>query len=173
MKKYLKKILTILSRAIYLIIPEEYKPAKKKSLLQNKLDEELTEETFNHFKEEFKKSLLFDDIWKIRKYAIEEAKSIEKTDNENYTYLEFHIGNFVLHTLPCIYTYKYPPLILDYNHCIISIILNLLWCFISTKGTMDLSDIYVKLDKKTYYKLYLISITSGICVPIFYRNYIL
>lgn len=94
MKKYLKKILTILSRAIYLIIPEEYKPAKKKSLLQNKLDEELTEETFNHFKEEFKKSLLFDDIWKIRKYAIEEAKSIEKTDNENYTYLEFgvHVG---------------------------------------------------------------------------------
>ena len=70
MKKYLKKILTILSRAIYFIIPEEYKPAKKKSLLQNKLDEELTEETFNHFKEEFKKSLLFDDIWKIRSLRV-------------------------------------------------------------------------------------------------------
>ena len=26
----------------------------------------------------------------------------------NFNYLEFHIGNFVLHKLPCIYMYYYP-----------------------------------------------------------------
>ena len=94
-------------------------------------------------------------------------------EKNNYNYYEFHIGNFVLHTIPCIYIYKNPPLILDYYHCAVSIILKLLWCFISTKGTMDLSEIYVKFDSKVNLKLYLISITTGLCVPIFYNKYIL
>lgn len=91
----------------------------------------------------------------------------------NFTYLEFHVGNFLLHTMPCIYIIINPPLILDYNHSLVSIVLKLLWCFISTKGTMDLSEIYVKFDSKINLKLYIISITTGLCVPIFYKNFIL
>ena len=88
-----------------------------------------------------------------------------------YSYLEFHVGNFVLHTLPCIYMYYYPALTIEYKHTISAIMLNLLWCYIVTKGTMDLGDIYIKYDWKIYNRLYFISIASGLSVPFVYNNY--
>ena len=89
-----------------------------------------------------------------------------------YSYLEFHTGNFVLHTLPCIYMYNYPPLTIEYKHSIAAIMLKLLWCYISTKGTMNLDNIYIELDWKIYYRLYLISIVTGLSVPLVYKNLI-
>jgi len=89
-----------------------------------------------------------------------------------YSYLEFHTGNFVLHTLPCIYMYNYPPLTIEYKHSIAAIMLKLLWCYISTKGTMNLDNIYIELDWKIYYILYLISIVTGLSVPLVYKNLI-
>jgi hypothetical protein len=88
-----------------------------------------------------------------------------------YSYLEFHVGNFVLHTLPCIYMYYYPALKIEYKHTATAIMIKLLWSFIVTKGTMDLSDIYIKYDWKIYKILYFISIATGISVPLVYNNY--
>jgi len=62
---------------------------RKKNNLQIKLDQNLTDETFSNFKEHFKKSLLFDDRWKIREYAIKKSKLNDK--NDNYYYLEFGV----------------------------------------------------------------------------------
>ncbi len=91
----------------------------------------------------------------------------------NYTYVEFHIGNFILHTLPCIYTYKYPPILLEYKHTIAALLIEFLWCYISSNRTMDLTYQYVKLYNKKYWNiLYFISITSGLSIPIIYNNYI-
>lgn len=88
-----------------------------------------------------------------------------------YSYLEFHVGNFVLHTLPCIYMYYYRAVIIEYKHTISAIMLKLLWCYIVTKGSMDLGDVYIKYDWKIYNRLYLISIATGLSIPLVYNNY--
>tara|TARA_X000000368_G_scaffold397903_1_gene367451 strand:- start:1383 stop:1865 length:483 start_codon:yes stop_codon:yes gene_type:complete len=89
----------------------------------------------------------------------------------NFNYLEFHIGNFVLHKLPCIYMYYYPPVTIEYKHTIVALNLLIMWCYIVTKGTMDLSDIYIKYDWKIYKRLYFISILTGLSIPLVYNNY--
>ena len=101
-----------------------------------------------------------------------DSTSFERIRKKNgYSYLEFHVGNFVLHTLPCIYMYYYPVLTIEYKHIIAAIMIKLLWCIIVTKGTMDLGDIYIKYDWKIYNRLYFISIASGLSVPLVYNNY--
>ena len=92
-KNIIKFILKRLSRFIYLIykiidftIPKEL---KSKSKLKLKLENNLTDETFNHFKEHFKKSVIFNDRWKIREYAIQ--SSILNDKNKEYYYLEFGV----------------------------------------------------------------------------------
>ena len=93
MKKIIKFLLTILSRFILLvyriidiIIPTEL---KKNTKLENKIEENLAEETFAAFKLHFKKSLLFKDISQIREYAIKTALLNDK--NKDYYYLEFGV----------------------------------------------------------------------------------
>ena len=81
-----------LSRGIFYIIPKEYKFLLKlnlRSKLQKKLEENLAEETFNHFKEHIKKSVIYEDKWSIRKYAIETALLSDK--DKEYYYLEFGV----------------------------------------------------------------------------------
>ena len=80
MKKLKKKIIAILkkiSSAVYLLIPEDFKKGPNK-LLKLKLHEDLTNETFNHFKEHLKNSLIFEDVKEIREYAIKTALSNDK-----------------------------------------------------------------------------------------------
>ena len=48
--------------------------------------------------------------------------------------------------------------------------LKLLWCYIVTNKTTDLSDVYIKYDKKIYNKLYFISIVAGLSTPLVYNN---
>ena len=91
----------------------------------------------------------------------------------DFTYLQFHLGNFVLHTLPCIYVYNYPPQIILHKHSIIALFSNLLWCYLSTNGSMDLGEIYVKFNKKNNYILYFISTCSCLSIPLFYKNNLL
>jgi len=98
-----------------------------------------------------------------------DSTTFERVRKKNgYSYLEFHIGNFIFHTLPCIYTYYYPPLTIEYEHTIIAIKLFLTWCYIVTKGTMDLSDIYIQHN---YNRLYFISIVTSLSIPFVYNNY--
>jgi hypothetical protein len=91
MKKIIKKILLQLSRTIYFIwrfifyiIPKEF---QKNSELEIKIKKHLTEDIFNHFKENFKKSVLLRDEFKIREYAI--TTSLLNDKNKSYYYLEF------------------------------------------------------------------------------------
>ena len=85
MKKIIKFILIKISRVIFWIIPREF----KQRVLQQKLDEELVNETFNHFGEHIKKSIIFNDLWKLREYAIKTALLNDK--NKEYYYLEFGV----------------------------------------------------------------------------------
>ena len=92
-KNIIKFILKKLSTFIYLIykiidftIPKEL---KSKSKLKLKLEDNLTDETFSHFKDHFKKSMIFNDRWKIREYAIQ--SSILNDKNKEYYYLEFGV----------------------------------------------------------------------------------
>ena len=89
MKKIIEFILTKISRVIFWIIPKEFRPPQSKSLIVKKLKEELSNETFNHFKEQFKQSILFDDKRDIQEYAIKNALLNDK--NKEYYYLEFGV----------------------------------------------------------------------------------
>ena len=86
MRKKIKSLLRRISRVIYLMIPIEY---KSKLTLQTKINDNLVEETFDNFKEHFKKSLIFDDTSEVREYAIKTAVSNDK-HNEFYN-LEFGV----------------------------------------------------------------------------------
>ena len=90
--KKLKKIIIFLlkkiSSVIYLLIPEDFKK-KPKKLLKLKLQEDLVNETFNHFKEHLRNSLIFEDIKKIREYAIKTA--LLNDEKKEYYYLEFGV----------------------------------------------------------------------------------
>jgi len=93
MKIFIKLTLTKVSRFIYLIcklikfvVPFEF---KKKTKLELKLEENLVEETFKHFKQHFKKSVIFDDVLKMREYAIK--TSLLNDENKKYYYLEFGV----------------------------------------------------------------------------------
>jgi len=94
MKSIIKFSLAKLSRLIFYIYlikhyitPAEFKKKFKK--LEIKLDDNLADETFNHFKEHLKKSLLFNDYWKIREYAIK--TSLLNDQNSQCYYLEFGV----------------------------------------------------------------------------------
>ena len=89
MKKIIVFILKTISRVIFHIVPYEFKPVIPKSKLKLKLEDILVDETFNHFKEHFKKSLKFDDVWKIREYAIKTSFFNDK--KREYYYLEFGV----------------------------------------------------------------------------------
>ena len=85
-KLQLPRLISIIFRAIKFIIPSELKP---KSKLELKLEDNLADETFNHFKEHFKKSIIFNDVLKIREYAIKTSLLNDK--NKEYYYLEFGV----------------------------------------------------------------------------------
>ena len=83
-------ILNKISRVIYLITPSEFRNIYPKHYtLEQKLQDNLVDETFNCFKEHLKNSMLFKDNWKTREYAITTSLLNDK-DKENY-YLEFGV----------------------------------------------------------------------------------
>ena len=85
MKNFLIFKLIKVSRFINLI----FRIINPNSKLKLKLEDNLLEETFNHFKEDFTKSLLFNDVYKTREYAIQ--KSLLNDENKEYYYLEFGV----------------------------------------------------------------------------------
>ena len=87
MTKFFLYIFNKISRIIFLIIPDEFK--NQNSELEKKLKDNLIEETFNLFREQFKKSILLYDVKKIREYAIK--KSLSNDKNKEYFYLEFGV----------------------------------------------------------------------------------
>lgn len=93
MKNIIKFILTKVSRAIYFIIPSEFKKEYEiKVKLRKIIRDNLADETFNHFKEHLNNSVLFEGTQrhlKIREYAIKTALLNDK--NKEYYYLEFGV----------------------------------------------------------------------------------
>lgn len=89
----LKKILIKLSRVIFWLIPVEFKKNKfqdeVESQLKKRIINNLTEETFNSFKYDFKKSVLFYDYKETREYAVK--TSLLNDSNKDYYYLEFGV----------------------------------------------------------------------------------
>jgi hypothetical protein len=86
-KKLIIKILLKISRVIFFIIPEEFR--NRDYDLHQKLKSDLIEETLVNFKAYFKKSILFDDPWKVREYAIKTSLLNDK--NKEFYYLEFGV----------------------------------------------------------------------------------
>ena len=92
----ISRVIYLIYRIIYYLIPIELRSklelklqSKLKSKLQLKLEENLVNETTTHFNKYFKKSLLFDDKWKIREHAIKTSLLNDK--NRKYYYLEFGV----------------------------------------------------------------------------------
>ena len=96
MKKLIKKLLNKISKIFYFTTPAEsrYGYIDHHLILQKNIYKNLADETFDHFKDHFKKSLLFVDSWKqrglkTREYAIKKALTNDK--NKEYFYLEFGV----------------------------------------------------------------------------------
>tara|TARA_B100000780_G_scaffold214206_1_gene153741 strand:+ start:66 stop:788 length:723 start_codon:yes stop_codon:yes gene_type:complete len=85
MYNLIKKILVNISEIIYYLVPFRFQSNK----LENKLKNNMIEETFLNFKEDFKKSVLFSDLWKIRDHAIKTSLLNDK--DKNYYYCEFGV----------------------------------------------------------------------------------
>lgn len=95
MKIIFKRLLYLFSRLLFFIykiynyvIPSEFKSIKK-SKIRLRLEENLVEETFQNFKDSFKKSMLFSGSHLIRKYCI--SSSLLNDKNKEYYYLEFGV----------------------------------------------------------------------------------
>ena len=94
MKRTIKFILEKIARILYNIIPREFTP--KKETLHSKIEDNLLNETFLHFEEHIKKSLVFYDgeertsgVWALRESAIK--TSLSNDENKSYCYLEFGV----------------------------------------------------------------------------------
>ena len=106
----------------------------------------------------FNSSLIFD-----------KTTSLKIRKKMNCSFLEFHIGNFILHVVPIFYIYKYPPPIINFYHFYISLFIKYLWVYISTNKTMDLSNIYISFTPTNVKKLYLTSTITSLLVPCYYK----
>ena len=90
MPEFIKNILITISRIFYWCIPREFREEKSKKKLQKVLENHLAEETYNKFKEHFKKSVLFyNNTKEIREYAIKTSLLNDK--NNKLYYLEFGV----------------------------------------------------------------------------------
>ncbi len=87
MKKIILRFFYLISRVLFPLVPREL--YRKHLTLEEKLKNDLVEETFKHFKEHLKKSMLFKDVGQLREYAIKTA--LNDGFNKNYYFLEFGV----------------------------------------------------------------------------------
>ena len=96
MKKKIFKILTKISRFNYLIYkiillitPREFRKSEFNSKLVLKINDNLVDETFNHFKDKIKTSLLTYGAMESRQYSIQTSLLNDK--KKEFFYLEFGV----------------------------------------------------------------------------------
>ena len=82
------KIINFIFKIIITITPPELRK-NNRTELELKIENNLAEETFNYFREDFKKSLLFRNVQQIRRYAIQ--TSLQNDKDQKYYYLEFGV----------------------------------------------------------------------------------
>ena len=85
-----------------------------------------------------------------------------------FTMITFHIGNIILHVLPCSYIIMYPPINVTIYHSLIALLIKLLWCYIVTNRTWDLGSVYINFQKENIIKLYSMSCITCISVSYFF-----
>ena len=85
-KKFLKYIFNLISICRSLMLPEEMKQTFS---IETILKENTARENYEHFKEIFKTTVLYRDVWEIRKYAVENA--ISNDEQQEGFYLEFGV----------------------------------------------------------------------------------
>ena len=85
----------------------------------------------------------------------------------------FHVANFILHIVPCIYIYYYPAKNVNFSNTIFAITSQNIWVYFSSNNTMDLSKIYIKFNKTTLFKLHLTSNMSYFIILLCYNYYYL
>jgi hypothetical protein len=87
--KKISRIIYYIYKAIYYILPRELRKSEFRSKLLLKLQDNLADETFNHFKEKIKKSLITYTPLQSREYSIQ--KSIANDKDKKFFYLEFGV----------------------------------------------------------------------------------
>ena len=85
-KKFLKYIFNLISICRSLMLPEEMRQTFS---IETILKENTARENYEHFKEIFKTTVLYRDVWEIRKYAIQNAISNDK--QKELFFLEFGV----------------------------------------------------------------------------------
>ena len=63
----------------------------------------------------------------------------------------------------------YLPKNMNIKNSLYAILLKVLWCYISTNGSMDLSNLYIPLSRDNLRKLYFISFLSSLICPVYYN----
>ena len=95
-------------------------------------------------------------------------KKLRKKQNRDF--INFHILNFIVHIYPFCYVLIYPPNNIKYKDSFNALFIYLLWCYIFTNGTMDLSNMYIKLNNNriTYNKIHIVSTVTCMLCPYYY-----
>ena len=90
-KKFFKYNTFLISRFIYWILPSELRTILqlRASSIESLIHENTKKECYEHFKEIFKTTVLFKDVWEIRKYGIQNA--ISNDEQQEGFYLEFGV----------------------------------------------------------------------------------
>ena len=90
-KKFFKYNFNLISRFISLIAPAELRTIlpQRAISIDSLINENTKKECYEHFKEIFKTTVLYKDVWEIRKYAIENAISNDK--QKELFFLEFGV----------------------------------------------------------------------------------
>lgn len=87
--KKISRFIYYIYKTIYYITPRELRKSEFRSKLLIKLQDNLADETFKHFKEKIKKSLITYTPLQSRMYSIK--KSIANDKNNDFFYLEFGV----------------------------------------------------------------------------------
>ena len=90
-KKFFIYIFDLISRCIYVMLPREIKEIllQRTISIVSLINENTKKDCYEHFKEIFKTTVLFKDVWEIRKYGIQNA--ISNDEQQEGFYLEFGV----------------------------------------------------------------------------------
>ena len=82
---------------------------------------------------------------------------------QNMTPFQFYTGNILVHWLPLKYCHvSY----IDRKTDVLGIFISLLYCYLITEGSMDLSNVYVPLTSTQQISLWIVHIMTTLLLPV-------
>ena len=92
-------------------------------------------------------------------------------EKNNWSPTLFHTGNFVLHVLPFLATVLYTPCPkITFIHGISASSLFYVWCVVMSRGTLDLSDMYVYLPQRVWRQCIHTMVLIVLCTPFVFQS---